>query len=101
MVEQWFPKPPVGGSSPSAPAPGSISTPARIPAGPPPDAQTRRRKPAGAFEARPARRRTGLAKDERWVVGVGTKYLYDGLVNAACDAKTADTAPVKVTTKKA
>ena len=35
------------------------------------------------------------------VVGVGTKYLYDGLVNAACDAKTADTAPVKVTTKKA
>ena len=35
------------------------------------------------------------------VVGVGTKYLYDGLVNAACDAKTADTAPVKVTNKKA
>jgi hypothetical protein len=35
------------------------------------------------------------------VVGVGTKYLYDGLVNAACDAKTADAAPVKVTSKKA
>jgi hypothetical protein len=46
-------------------------------------------------------RNGALALATMAVVGVGTKYLYDGLVNAACDAKTAEAAPVKVTNKKA
>lgn len=42
-----------------------------------------------------------LALGTMAVVGIGTKYLYDGLVNAASEAKTAASAPVKATTKKA
>jgi hypothetical protein len=46
-------------------------------------------------------RNGALALATMAVVGIGTKYLYDGLVTAACDAnKTAD-APVKATNKKA
>jgi len=35
------------------------------------------------------------------IVGIGTKYLYDGVVSAARDAKKTAEAPVKATNKKA
>jgi uncharacterized membrane protein YhiD involved in acid resistance len=46
-------------------------------------------------------RNGALALATMAAVGIGTKYLYDGLVSAAADAKTAATAPVKATNKKA
>lgn len=46
-------------------------------------------------------RNGALALATMAAVGIGTKYLYDGLVGAACDAKKAACAPVKVTHKKA
>ena len=45
-------------------------------------------------------RNGALALATMAVVGIGTKYLYDGLVSAASDAKAA-AAPVKATNKKA
>ena len=46
-------------------------------------------------------RNSALALGAMVVVGVGAKYLYDGVVNAATSAKAVDDAPVKATSKKA
>lgn len=46
-------------------------------------------------------RNGALALATMAVVGIGTKYLYDGLVGAACEAKKTAEAPVKATNKKA
>jgi len=46
-------------------------------------------------------RNGALALATMAVVGIGTKYLYDGVVNAAREAKTNADAPVKATNKKA
>ncbi|EFL51200.1 hypothetical protein DesfrDRAFT_2145 [Solidesulfovibrio fructosivorans JJ]] len=46
-------------------------------------------------------RNGALALATMAAVGIGTKYLYDGLVSAAKDAKKTAAAPVKVTNKKA
>jgi hypothetical protein len=51
---------------------------------------------AGAFF-----RNGALALATMAAVGIGTKYLYDGVVNAARESKSAATAPVKATSKKA
>ncbi len=45
-------------------------------------------------------RNGALALATMAVVGVGTKYLYDGVVNAACRTKTDAAAPVRATNKK-
>jgi hypothetical protein len=52
------------------------------------------------------RRRHGLPQwrpgpGHHGVVGIGTKYLYDGVVSAAREAKKTVDAPVKATNKKA
>ena len=46
-------------------------------------------------------RNGALALATMAVVGIGTKYLYDGVVSAARDAKKTAEAPVKATNKKA
>ena len=46
-------------------------------------------------------RNGALALATMAVVGIGTKYLYDGVVSAAREAKKTSEAPVKATNKKA
>jgi hypothetical protein len=46
-------------------------------------------------------RNGALALATMAIVGIGTKYLYDGVVSAARDAKKTAEAPVKATNKKA
>ncbi|MEA4857945.1 MAG: hypothetical protein AAGU21_20270 [Solidesulfovibrio sp.] len=46
-------------------------------------------------------RNGALALATMAVVGIGTKYLYDGMASAACEAKKTAEAPVKATNKKA